>query len=147
MPPASRQSLSTEFLNWLRIVNDRSEVLMEAHLRPFGLSVPQGLLFGLIADRALAGTVPLQKDLEAEMRLVTSSITNLVQGLERKGLIFRTEAADDARAKELHLTDRGWAIRAELGAHVTEWKMDLTASLGDEELAAAVALLRRVAGP
>jgi len=140
----SRKFLSSEFLRWLRIVEDHSQKLIEEHLKPFGLSLSQGFLFGLIADRALKGIAPLQKDLERDMRLVTSSITNLVQGLERKGLISRLDSATDGRAKELHVTKKGWKVREELGRHVTDWQGALTRSLTDEELAVVVQLLRKM---
>lgn len=119
-------------------------MLIEEHLKPFGLSLSQGYLFGLICDWALKGMAPLQKDLESDMRLVSSSITNLVQGLERKGLIFRTGSATDGRAKELHVAEKGWKVREELGMHRTDWQLALTKSLTDQELALIVQLLRKM---
>jgi len=144
MPPESRETLSAEFLRWFRIVEDRSHDLIEDHLKPFDLSLSQGFLFGLIADWALKGLAPLQKDLEKDMRLVTSSITNLVQGLERKGLIFRVDSAKDGRAKELHITEKGWKMREELGRNRMDWQLALTKPLTDEELALVVPLLRKM---
>ena len=141
----SRESLSAEFLEDLRAVGDQSQRLAKEHLKPFGLSVSQGLLLGFVADWELKGLAPLQKDLEGEMWLVTSSITNLVQGLERKGLISRRDSAADGRAKELHMTEKGWKVREELGRHTSVWKLALTQSLTDDELAALVALLRKMA--
>jgi len=144
----SRETLSAELVGWLRIAGDRLQELVADHLRPVGLSVSQGILFGLIADRALKGIAPLQKDLEQDMRLVTSSITNLVQGLERKGLISRTDSAVDGRAKELHITERGWTIREELGRGIAAWEAALTQPLTDDDLAVLVPLLRKLArGP
>jgi len=140
----SREALSSEFLEWLRVVGDQSQRLIKEHLKPFGLSVSQGLLLGLVADWALKGMAPLQKDLENDMWLVTSSITNLVQGLERKGLIFRRDSSADGRAKELHMTEKGWKVREELGRHATDWKLALTKSLTDDELAAVVPLMRKM---
>ena len=142
----TRQELSSELAQQLRIVGDHSEDLIESHLKPFGLSISQGYLFGLIADWVLKGLAPLQKDLEKDMRRATSSITSLIQGLERKGLIFRVESATDGRAKELHITDKGWKLREELGRDREDWQKPLTKSITDEELAAVVALLRKL-GP
>jgi len=78
------------------------------------------------------------------MRLVKSSITNLIQGLERKGLISRVGSPTDGRAKEIHVTKKGWKVREELGRHVTDWEGALTRSLTDEELTAVVQLLRKM---
>ena len=140
----SRETLSAEFLHWFRIVEDQSHKLIEKHLEPFGLSLSQGFVFGLIADWALKGIAPLQKDLEGDMRLATSSITNLVQGLERKGLIARETSATDGRAKELHITDKGWKMREELGRTRSDWQQALTKSLDDEELSAMLQTLRKM---
>ena len=140
----SREFLSSEFLDWFRIVEDHSHDLIEKHLKPFELSLSQGLLFGLIADWALKGIAPLQKDLEKDMRLVTSSITNLVQGLERKGIIFRVDSATDGRAKELHVTEKGWKMCEKLGRKRIDWQLELTRPLTDEELVVAVQLLRKM---
>ena len=140
----SRESLSAEFLEDLRVVGDQAQTLAKEHLKPFGLSVSQGVLLGFVADWALKGLAPLQKDLEGEMWLVTSSITNLVQGLERKGLIFRVDSAKDGRAKELHITEKGWKMREELGRNRMDWQLALTKPLTDEELALVVPLLRKM---
>ncbi|HET6452371.1 MAG TPA: MarR family winged helix-turn-helix transcriptional regulator [Spirochaetia bacterium] len=144
MPKESRAFLNSEFLRWLRIVESHSQKLIEEHLKPFGLSLSQGFVFGLIADRVLEGAPPVQKDLEKDMRLVTSSITNLVQGLERKGLILRKDSAVDGRAKELYLTREGWRVRKKLGSHVAEWQSVLTEPVTDSELAVVVRLLERM---
>jgi DNA-binding MarR family transcriptional regulator len=141
----SRETLSAELVGWLRIAGDRLQELVAEHLKPFGLSVSQGILFGLIADWALRGVAPLQKDLEQDMRLVTSSITNLVQGLERKGMISRTDSPNDGRAKELHVTEHGWKVREALGRGVAAWEAALTAPMADDDLTALVPLLRKLA--
>jgi len=143
-PNETRQELSSQLAHWLRIVGDSSEALIDEHLKPFRLSVSQGFLFGLIADWVLKGVAPLQKDLEKDMRRVTSSITSLIGGLERKGLISRTTSATDGRAKELHITEKGWKLREELGRHRADWQNVLTKPLTDEELAAVVSLLRKL---
>jgi len=127
-----------------RVVEDQSHDLIENHLKPFNLSLSQGFLFGLIADWALRGAAPLQKDLEKDMRLATSSITNLVQGLEKKGLIFRVDSATDGRAKELHISEKGWAMREQLGRNRADWQLALTSALSDKELAVMVKLLRKM---
>jgi MarR family transcriptional repressor of mepA len=116
-----------------------------SQLRPYGLSVSQGRLFGLVADLSLQGLAPLQKDLEAGMQLVTSSITSLVQGLEKRGLLARVASTRDGRAKELHITAAGWEVYKELGRHLPRWHRELASPLDDQELATAVRLLAALA--
>lgn len=144
--PSPRAAQNAEFVRWLRIVENRSQRLVEAHLRPFGLSVSHGRLFGLVADRSLAGQVTFQRDLEAELLLAASSITHLVQGLERQGLLARRDSATDGRAKELTITDRGWDVRHQLGTHLAQWEAELTAGVSDRELNQLVVLLQKLGG-
>jgi DNA-binding MarR family transcriptional regulator len=143
--PKARAVLVAELVERLRQAADRTDVLVQAHLRPYGLSVSQGRLFGLVADLALLGQAPLQKDLEAGMHLVTSSITSLVQGLEKRGLLARVGCTRDGRAKELHITAAGWEVYKELGQQLPRWQRELASPLDDQELATAVRLLAAVA--
>jgi DNA-binding MarR family transcriptional regulator len=141
----ARDALVAELVERLRQAADRADTLVLAHLRPYGLSISQGRLFGLVADLSLQGQAPLQKDLEAGMRLVTSSITSLVQGLEKRGLLARVGSTRDGRAKELHITAAGWEMYKELGRHLPRWHRELASPLDDQELATAVRLLTTLA--
>ena len=141
----ARGALVAELVERLRQAADRSDVLVQTHLRPYGLSVSQGRLFGLVADLSLKGQSPLQKDLEVGMRLVTSSITSLIQGLEKRGILSRVGSNRDGRAKELHITAAGWEVYRELGRHLPRWHRELASPLDDQELATAVRLLAAIA--
>jgi MarR family transcriptional regulator for hemolysin len=143
-PDESLDALRSDFVHWLRMAGGRSEALILVHLKPYGLSLSHGRLLGIVADGALRGLVPVQKDLEEEMRLATSSITNLIQGLERRGLIERVASAQDGRAKEILLTREGWRVHRALGKHVAQWHRTLTGPLSDQELAVAVQLLKKL---
>jgi len=143
---ATRASLAAELVERLRQAADAAEALVQGQLRPYGLSVSQGRLFGLVADLSLSGQAPFQKDLEADMQLVTSSITNLLQGLERLGLIARIASRRDGRAKELHITAQGWEVYRKLGQCLPEWHAILTKSLSDQEIIDAIHLLQKLTG-
>jgi len=145
VPTKARDSLVAELVERLRQAADRADALVQTHLKPYGLSISQGRLFGLVADRSLQGQAPLQKDLEAGMHLVTSSITSLVQGLEKRGLLARVGSTRDGRAKELHITAAGWDVYKELGRHLPRWHRELASPLDDHELATAVRLLAALA--
>gem|GEM_PF-3548852 len=141
----ARENLVAELVERLRQAADRADALVQTHLKPHGISVSQGRLFGLVADLSMKGQAPLQKDLEAGMRLVTSSITSLIQGLEKRGLLARVASTRDGRAKELHITAAGWEMYKELGRHLPRWHRELASPLDDQELATAVRLLAALA--
>ncbi|MCV3315247.1 MarR family winged helix-turn-helix transcriptional regulator [Pediococcus ethanolidurans] len=48
----------------------------------------------------------LQRDIETEFAIRRSSATTLLQRMEKKGLILRLVAKDDARQKEIQLTKK-----------------------------------------
>jgi DNA-binding MarR family transcriptional regulator len=141
----ARDALAADLVDRLRQAADRADALVQTQLKPFGLSVSQGRLFGLVADLSLKGQAPLQKDLEADMGLVTSSITSLIQGLEKRGILARVESTSDGRAKELHITAAGWEVYKELGRHLPRWHRKLVSPLDDRELATLVRLLAALA--
>jgi len=145
LSPKSRAGLVAELVESLRKAADRADALVLTSLKPYGLSVSQGRLFGLVADFSLKGQAPLQKDLETDMGLVTSSITSLIQGLEKRGLLARVGSTLDGRAKELHITAAGWEVYRELGRHLPRWHRELASPLDDRELATAVRLLGALA--
>jgi MarR family transcriptional regulator for hemolysin len=142
----SRDALASELVELLRAAADRSESLVQEQLKPHGLSVAQGRLFGLVADLSIRGQAPLQKDLEEGMGRVTSTITSLVQGLEKQGLLARVASNQDGRAKEIHITARGWEVYKELGRRLPRWHRDLVAPWDDRQLSTAVDLLRSLVG-
>ena len=55
-----------------------------------------------------------QKDLESCFQIRRSTITGILQGMERRGLIRRELAAHDARLKRLILTERAEAVCLEV---------------------------------
>jgi DNA-binding MarR family transcriptional regulator len=72
---------------------------------PGGLSVAQLELLSALA----AGHGARPGQLARLLRLAPSSVTTLVNGLRRAGLVTRTGAADDRRSALLLLTPRGQA--------------------------------------
>ena len=54
--------------------------------------------------------VPIQKEVASRLGLPKTTTTSAVRRLERRGLISRGVAPDDARARTLSLTDEGRAL-------------------------------------
>lgn len=76
-------------------------------LAPHDITSQQARLLGgvkLLRDRQGACC---QKDLERVMGLRGPSISNLIKGLERRGFIVRTSGEEDARRKQLDLSEKG----------------------------------------
>lgn len=57
-----------------------------------------------------------QQELATRLRLDKSTVSRLVAGLERRGLLVRERSPHNRRVVELFLTERGRALHRDLGA-------------------------------
>ncbi|MDR3517080.1 MAG: MarR family transcriptional regulator [Azospirillaceae bacterium] len=84
------------------------------------------------------------KDLAEALDMERPSLGQLVDRLEREGMVERRGAPDDRRGKTLHLTKVGWGVYervAELGNTVAQ---RLTGAVSDEELALCLSVFERI---
>ena len=83
-----------------------------------------------------------QKALAYRLQLEKSTVSRLVSILERKRWITRTRSESDARALELHLTEAGRNVAAQL-AHARQAKFArLLAALPEEQRTSVTEALR-----
>ena len=77
-------------------------------------------------------TPVFQRDIEREFSITRSTVTNILQLMERKGYIERQSVPQDARLKRLILTEEGGRVHEKtiLSLHQTD---DYVASLLTEE--------------
>jgi DNA-binding MarR family transcriptional regulator len=103
-----RRDIKTDclFQLYLRKIAHRMMQLHDERLAPFDITNQQARIVGIIGTHQENGDMICQKDLEAEMDRKGSSITSLLQGLERKGFIQRCTGADE-RTKQLSLLPKG----------------------------------------
>ena len=121
---------------------DRAGHALDAELRrgarARGLTATQGrVLLRLSAEPVERRRVGA---LAAEFDLRQPTVSDAVSALERKGLVRRRAARDDARAVDLELTERGRRVAAAL----SDWDERVRGSLGElggERKEAALSLL------
>jgi len=110
-------------------------------LRPFQLTFPryEGLMLLFYARK---GALPLGK-MGARLQVHPTSVTNIIDGLERSGLVQRLPHETDRRTKLAVITDRGREV-AEAATKVLNDDRFGTAPLSDAELETLTAILRRL---
>jgi DNA-binding MarR family transcriptional regulator len=92
--------------------------------------------------QALAGRGALhQAELAARLGQAPRSVTQIVEGLERLGLVARTGDPEDRRRKTVSLTDAGRATLSAAEQAGTDALRRLFGSLGPQQLATLDALL------
>lgn len=74
-----------------------------------------------------------RKDLETFLNLRGSSVTSLMQGLERNGFIERAQSSKDARRKELTLTPKARALVEQMDLVFEATDNQLQEGMSEEE--------------
>jgi DNA-binding MarR family transcriptional regulator len=112
---------------------------LNALLRPFDLTFPRYEALMLL-HFTRKGALPLGK-MGDRLQVHRTSVTNIVDALERTGLVRRTAHARDRRSTLAEITDRGREV-AEAATAVLNAELFATAPLSDKQLDALTELLR-----
>lgn len=108
--------------------------------RRFGISLQMWRVLAAVNDRG-----PLRMGELAEATSIeASTLTRLVQQMEKRGVVERVRRDSDQRAVRVVQTEEGRRIAAELIPLAHDYEARALAGLGAEETAKLKALLRRV---
>jgi len=88
---------------WHRVIGSR--------MADLGLSSIQSRMLGYLYFQSQRGKQVFQRELEEEFKIRKSSVTSVIQHLEKKGLVQRNGVLGDARKKELALTKQGIEVQ------------------------------------
>ncbi len=101
-------------------------------------------VIGYLAEQERAGREVYQKDLEAVFGITRSTVSRVLDLMERKGLVERRAGQGDARLKKLVLTDRAMAMHARMRAYAEGFERELTAGFSREEIDLLMKYLDRI---
>ncbi|MBU3804691.1 MAG: MarR family winged helix-turn-helix transcriptional regulator [Candidatus Cellulosilyticum pullistercoris] len=85
-----------------------------------------------------------QKDIEEAFGIRRSSVTNVVQLMDKNGYIERVSVAEDARLKKIVLTDKGLEVQKIVGKVLEEAENSLRGVYSEEELSQLFYLLDKL---
>lgn len=85
-----------------------------------------------------------QKDLEAVFQIRRSTATEILQSMERKGLIRRVPSATDRRSKRIHLTEKSRALCEENRRKLVAAEALMCRGLTPDQLESFVAILQQI---
>ncbi len=124
--------------------------LVDARLSQHGLSMSRCKVLGVLGQHGPSH----QSELATIFDLAPRTVTELVDGLERDGLVLRSTDPVDRRARYVDLTPAGRDVLAKAMAARVEIVAEVFGSLGESQLAVLAATLRQlddrvleVAGP
>ena len=137
--------LSVENKNYefyLRSIVHTMKQMLDGKLLPNNITNQQARLLGYLGDQIKRDEEIVQKDLEQTMKLRGSSITSLLQGLERKGFIVRSTGNEDGRTKQVNITEKGRALINEVESSFKELEVLLVKGMTEEEKQSYLHLLQ-----
>ncbi|MGN1457303.1 MAG: MarR family winged helix-turn-helix transcriptional regulator [Acutalibacteraceae bacterium] len=114
--------------NMLKRIHANSEL----HKKIQNITGTNGWIIGFLADNSDRDI--FQKDIEEIFSLRRSTVSNMVQLMEKKGFIARESVDYDARLKKLVLTQKALEIHKAVLADVAENEKKLKSEISEEEL-------------
>ena len=108
-----------------------------AVLKPHGLTVPQFLVVMALFRQARHEWAPLtQSEAADRLGMDANTTSQIVRGLERRGILQRTAHPNDARARAIALTDAGLDTAREASAAARRFNDIYFAVISADQLAA-----------
>lgn len=97
------------------------------------LTVPQAHLIGFIHKKGENDNV-YQKDIENAFELHRSSVSLMLNNMERQGLIKRLSVPDDARLKKIVLTKKAIDLQEKIEKSIHEVDERITKNIDDVQM-------------
>lgn len=117
---------------------------IEREMADLGLSSVQSRMLGYLYFQSRHGQSVFQKELESEFKIRKSSVTSVIQILEKKGLVERVGVPGDARQKELILTEQGISVQETVLQRLDTLESWVNESLCPEEQVTFLNCIRKI---
>ena len=76
-----------------------------------------------------------QKDIEEEFQIRKSTVTGILQLMEKNGFIYRESVEKDARLKRIVPTKKAEALRPSILSHINESEAQMTQGISKQDVA------------
>lgn len=118
--------------------------MIEKQMSDLGLSSIQSRMLGYVYFQCRQGKKVFQRELEEEFKIRKSSVTSVIQLLEKKGLVRRIGVPGDARKKELMLTEQGTAVQETVLERLDRLEAMVNRTLTEEEQRVWFSCIRKI---
>ncbi|MHC1749654.1 MAG: MarR family winged helix-turn-helix transcriptional regulator [Cellulosilyticaceae bacterium] len=116
---------------------------IDKEARKYGLTSIQARILGFVFRQSAVKNV-FQKDIEEEFNIRRSSVTSVIQLMEKNGYINRESVCEDARLKKIILTQKGLETEEKVHQVIIEIEESLQKTLNDEEKSIFIQLIDRL---
>lgn len=135
--PETSPTSILESVRWIGLAQRKAG---DDWIRERGLTHEQGFVLGYLAENPGA----IQRDIADVSRTSAASVSSLLQGLERRGLVERRTVPGDERSKRVHVTPAGLELIDGFGAAMADAEETILAPLDHGERATLLALLATI---
>lgn len=101
-----------------------------------------GWIIGYLAENSDKDI--FQKDIEERFYLRRSTVSNMIQLMEKKGYISREAVSYDARLKKLTLTSKAWEIHRLMLRNIIDHEDKMRRNIAEEELCVFFDVLEKI---
>ena len=122
----------------------RMKVSLDSSFGDASLNGLQARILGFVETNDKLGKDVYQKDIEAEFKIRRSSVSSVLDTMEKNGFIMRQSVASDARLKKLVLTEKSIQIGQHYKNSVEYFESSVIKGLTEEEIKQLKKLLGRV---
>ncbi len=136
----ARDPRLTNTLGMVRWIGLAQRKAADDWIRARDLTFEQGFTLGYLAENQGA----IQRDIARMSRTSAASVSSMLQGLERKGLVERRTEPGDERSKRVYATPAGAELIAGFEEAMAAADATILAPLSPEEHAQLDALLRKI---
>ena len=142
-----KQMSNTELLGFrIRSVWQQVKRLMNRHLTEndgYGLTGMQFAIVSYIAKESAERDV-FQKDLEQKFDIRKSTVTGILNTMERDGLLLRETVPYDARLRKMILTDKALQAKQNTEQVIDSVESQLSKGLTEEEITTFLNILEKI---
>ncbi|MBA5851172.1 MarR family transcriptional regulator [Clostridium sp. cel8] len=109
----------------------------------YGMTSVQSRILGFIRRESYTKDI-FQKDIEEELNIRRSSVTSVLQLMEKKKLIKRVRVCEDGRLKKIVLTKEGLEAEKKVYDSILKIERSLRDELSDSEFYTLINLINRL---
>ncbi|PYB70871.1 MULTISPECIES: MarR family winged helix-turn-helix transcriptional regulator [Rhizobium] len=136
----SRASQNEQLFDEMSAFNRKLRAFFDAVVREEGLTLARARTLFAISRRG-----PLtQKELAEELEIETPTLARVLDGMEKQGLIVRSEDASDRRAKRIDMTPGGRETSKGMHALASDLRGQIAEDISAEDIEIALSVVRRL---
>lgn len=115
------------------IISNKIRRKVDHEVSKYGLTGVQAKIVGFVYFTSKNREV-FQKDIENDFKIRSSSVTSVLQLMEKNGYIKRVSVCEDARLKKIILTDKGNEVQEAVFNIIDNIEKQIQEEITDEEL-------------